>query len=215
MNVRTTFLNRNLEEEVYMTQLKGFISNGRANQVCKLKKSIYGLKQALRSWNIYFDETIKSFGFINNINESCVFKKISGSTIIFLILYVDNILLIRNNVLMLQSVKTWLSQKSSMKDLDEASYILGIKIYGDRSKRILALLQFRYIDFMLKGFNMNRCKRVYLFMSHDIHLSKKISPKTPEERENKHNSLCFDCGIYYICYAMYQAWCRLCSRHNK
>ena len=109
IDVKTAFLNENLEEEVYRTLLERFVSSERANQVCKLNRSIYGLKQASKSWNIHFDETVKSFGFIKNMNESCVYKKTSGSAIIFLILYVDDILLIGNDILMLQSVKTWLS----------------------------------------------------------------------------------------------------------
>ena len=72
MNVKTTFLNKNLEKEIYMTQPEGFGSGGRANRVCKLKKSIYGLKQAPKSCNIHFDETVKSFDFIKNMDESYV-----------------------------------------------------------------------------------------------------------------------------------------------
>ena len=60
--------------------------------------SIYGLKKASRSWNIRFDEAIKSFGFSQKMDEPCVYKKVSGSTIAFLVLYVDDILLIGNNV---------------------------------------------------------------------------------------------------------------------
>ena len=92
MDVKTTFLNGNLSEEVYMTQSKGFISKN-SNQVCKLQRSIYGLKQASRSWNIRFDEAIKEFGFSQNTDEPCVYKKARGSVIVFLILYVDDILL--------------------------------------------------------------------------------------------------------------------------
>ena len=106
MDVKTVFLNENLEEKVYMTQPKGFISSGRVNQVCKLNRSIYGLKQASRSWNIHFDEIVKLFGYIKNMDELCVYKKNNESAIIFLILYVNDILLIENNISMLQSVKT-------------------------------------------------------------------------------------------------------------
>ena len=73
------------------------------------------------------------------MDEPCVYKKTNGSAIIFLVLYVDDILLIGNDIPMLQSIKTWLSSKFFMKDLGEASYILGIKIYRDRSKRMLGL----------------------------------------------------------------------------
>ena len=70
-----------------------------------------------------------------------MYKKVSGSAITFLVLYVDDILLIGNDVPMLTTVKRWLSKEFSMKDLGEASYILGIKVYRDRPNRILGLSQ--------------------------------------------------------------------------
>ena len=97
MDVKTTFLNGNLTEEVYMTQPEGFIS-GCGSKICKFQRSIYGLKQASRSWNIRFDETIKEFSFSQNLDEPCVYKKTSGSAVIFLVLCVDDILLIGNDV---------------------------------------------------------------------------------------------------------------------
>ena len=120
-------------------QPEGFVDPTNARKICKLQKSIYGLKQASRSWNIYFDEVVKGFGFIKNKEEACVYKKKSGSSVAFLILYVDDILLIGNNSPMLESVKTSLNNSFSMKDLGEAVYILGIKIYRDRSKRLIGL----------------------------------------------------------------------------
>ena len=130
-----------------------------------------------------------------------MYKKTSESAIIFLILYVDDILLIENNISMLQSIKTWLSQKFFMKDLDEASYILGIKIYRDRLKRMLGLFQSRYIDLVLKRFNMEKSKRGYLSIGHGIQLSKKISPKTSKER-NKMSSIPYASAVGLIMYAM-------------
>ncbi|KAH9785565.1 hypothetical protein KPL71_010000 [Citrus sinensis] len=69
MDVKTAFLNGHLEENIYMQQPDGFIQKGQEHMVCKLQRSIYGLKQASRSWNIRFDQAIKSFGFIQNIDE--------------------------------------------------------------------------------------------------------------------------------------------------
>jgi len=112
------------------------------------------LKQASRSWNIHFDEVVKGFGFIKNKEEACVYKKVSGSSVVFLILYVDDILLIGNNIPMLESVKTSLKNSFSMKDLGEDAYILGIKIYRDRSRRLIGLSQDTYIDKVLKWFSM-------------------------------------------------------------
>ena len=63
MDVKTAFLNGNLDKEIYMMQPEGFIAKNQEHMVCKLKRSIYGLKQASRSWDIRFDQAIKSFGF--------------------------------------------------------------------------------------------------------------------------------------------------------
>ena len=105
MDVKTSFLNGNLEEEVYMIQPEGFTSRENSNKVCKLQKSIYGLKQASRSWNIRFDKAVKSYDFIKNEDEPCVYKKVKDNAIIFLVLYVVDILLIGNDVGMLSLVK--------------------------------------------------------------------------------------------------------------
>ena len=186
MDVKTAFLNGHLQEEVYMIQPEGFVSKD-PNKVCKLQKSIYGLKQASRSWNIRFDEIIKMFGFIKNEDEPCVYKKISGSIVVFHILYVDDILLIGNDIPSLQSVKEWLLKNFSMKDLGEAAYILGVKIYRDRSNKFLGLSQSTYIDKMLKKYSMDQSKKGYLPMSHGIYLSKDMCPKTDVEVHNMQN----------------------------
>ena len=93
---------------------------------------------------------VKEFDFIKNKDKPYVYKKTSESAVVFLVLYVDDILLIENDIPMMQSVKTCVSNKFSMKDLGEASYILGIKIYRDRSKGMLSLSQSRYIDLIFK-----------------------------------------------------------------
>ena len=108
---------------------------------------------------------------------------------------------------MMQSVKTWVSNKFFMKDLGEASYILGIKIYRDRSKRMLGLSQSRYIDLILKRFNMEASKKGYLSVSYGICLSKKMCPKTPEERKRM-NEISYASAVGSIMYAM------LCTKPN-
>ncbi|GJT44267.1 retrotransposon protein, putative, ty1-copia subclass [Tanacetum coccineum] len=113
MDVKTAFLNGHLLEEVYMVQPEGFVNPKYPNRVCKLKHSIYGLKQASRQWNKRFDDEIKKFGFTQNRDEPCVYMKASGS------------------------VKAYLGKCFAMKDLGEAAYILGIKIYRDRSRRLI------------------------------------------------------------------------------
>ena len=80
------------------------------NKVCKLQRSIYGLVQASQSWNIRFDEVIKAYGFIQTFGEACIYKKVSGSSVAFLILYVDDILLIGNDIEFLDSIKGYLNK---------------------------------------------------------------------------------------------------------
>ena len=101
---------------------------------------------------------IKAFGFIQTFGEACIYKKVSGSSVAFLILYVDDILLIGNDIEFLDSIKGYLNKSFSMKDLGEAAYILGIKIYRDRSKRLIGLSQSTYLDKILKKFKMDQAK---------------------------------------------------------
>ncbi|GJV92386.1 retrotransposon protein, putative, ty1-copia subclass [Tanacetum coccineum] len=164
-----------------MVQPEGFVNPKHPGRVCKLQRSIYGLKQASRSWNKRFDEEIKKYGFTQNPDEPCVYKRASGSNTVFLILYVDDILLMGNNIPMLQDVKSWLGKSFAMKDLGEAAYILGIKIYHDRSKRLIGLSQNAYIDKILKRFRMDTSKRGTILMQPNVDLSNTQGPSTPAE----------------------------------
>ncbi|KAJ9561546.1 hypothetical protein OSB04_006706 [Centaurea solstitialis] len=129
---------------------------------------IWQMDQASRSWNLHFDERIKEFGFAKSEFEPCVYTKFSGSIVTFLVLYVDDILLIGNDIPTLQSVKSWLSKCFQMKDLGEAAYILGIKLYKNRSKRLIGLSQSTYIDKVRKKFRMDESKKGYIPMQHGI-----------------------------------------------
>jgi len=182
MDVKTAFLNGDLEEDIYTMQPPGFESVGQENLVCKLQKSIYGLKQASRSWNIRFDQAIQEYGFDQNMDEPCVYKRSDGTTVVYLILYVDDILLIGNDVGTLSTVKVWLSNQFDMKDLGEASYVLGIKVTRDRQNKILSLSQAAYIDKILARFSMQDSKKGFLPFRYGVKLSKDQCPKTPEEK---------------------------------
>jgi alanine racemase len=113
MDVKTIFLNGDLYENVYMTQTKGFVIEGKI-------KSIYELKQASRQWYLKFDETVRKFGFKKNDENNCIYAKFKNQKIIFLIL---------------------ISSHFDMKDLGEASYVLKIEIHRDRRKEVLGLSQ--------------------------------------------------------------------------
>ncbi|KAI3751597.1 hypothetical protein L2E82_22687 [Cichorium intybus] len=159
MDVKTAFLNVKLTEDVYMSQPEGFVDTKHLDKVCKLERSIYGLKQASRSWNLCFHEKVKEFGFSRSEDESCVYVKASGSIVTFLVLYVDDILLMGNDIPTLQNVKAWLGKCFAMKDLGEAAYILGIRILRDRKRKLIGLSQCTYLEKVLKRFNMESSKK--------------------------------------------------------
>ncbi|RWR73399.1 Gag-protease-integrase-RT-RNaseH polyprotein [Cinnamomum micranthum f. kanehirae] len=158
MDVKTAFLNGNLEEEVYMEQPEGFIKQSEKKLVCKLKKSIYGLKQASRQWYIKFNCVITAFEFTENVVDHCIYLKISGSKFIILVLYVDDILLASNDLGIIHETKEYLRNNFDMKDMGEATFVIGIEIYRDRSRGLLGLSQEAYIKTVLKRFRMEECK---------------------------------------------------------
>jgi hypothetical protein len=129
MDVKTAFLNGDLLENVYMTQPKGFATKGKEHMRCHLRKSVYGLKQASRQWYLKFDETIRSFDFKENEEDNCIYAKFRNGKFNFLILYVDDILLTSSDVNLLLETKRFLSSNFDIKDLGEASFILGIEIH--------------------------------------------------------------------------------------
>ena len=132
IDVKIAFLSGNLEEEVYMKQLKGFSSSSGEHLICKLKKSIYGLKQASRQWYLKFHDVISSFGFVENIMDQCICQKVTESKICFLVLYVDDILLATNDKGLLHEVKQFISENFDMKDMGDTTYVIDIKIHRDR-----------------------------------------------------------------------------------
>ena len=157
MDVKTAFLNGDLEEDVYMDQPQGFETTSKRNLVCSLKKSIYGLKQAFRQWYLKFNDTVLSYGFVEMTVDRSIYMKVVGSKFIILVLYVDDILLAASDRGLLHDVKNYLSSNFEMKDMDEASYVIGIEIFRDRSQGILGLSQKAYINKVLERFKMESC----------------------------------------------------------
>ncbi|GKA43430.1 retrotransposon protein, putative, ty1-copia subclass [Tanacetum coccineum] len=126
------------------------------------------------------------FGLIN-LDEPCVYQKASGSNVTFLILYVDDIIIMGNHIPSLQSVKDYLGKCFAMKDLGEATFILGIKIYRDRSKRLIGLGQNAYMDKILKRYKMDNSKRGHIPMQERLDLNKTQGDSTPKEVKRMQN----------------------------
>jgi hypothetical protein len=110
MDVKTTFLNGELDKEIYMDQLEGFIADGQENKVCMLIKSLYGLKQAPKQWHEKFDNTLTAVGFAVNESDTCVYYRYGGGEF-------DDILIFGSNLNVIEEVKNLLSSNFEMKDL--------------------------------------------------------------------------------------------------
>ncbi|GJZ63689.1 zinc finger, CCHC-type containing protein [Tanacetum coccineum] len=171
MDVKTAFLNGDLEEEVYMNQPQGFIMPGNENKVCKLIKSLYGLKQAPKQWHQKFDEVVLSNGYLLNQADKCVYSKFdeSGKGVI-ICLYVDDMLIFGTDQVQVDLTKEFLSSKFSMKDMGEADVILGIRIKHESNG--IAISQSHYIEKVLKKFNYFECTPV----STPMDISEKLMP---------------------------------------
>ncbi|MBY3556005.1 hypothetical protein HGI15_21915, partial [Modestobacter lapidis] len=201
MDVKTAFLHGDLEEEIYMKQPEGFVARGKENLVCKLEKSLYGLKQSPRMWYQKFDSYAQQIGFTRSHADHCVYVKREGEMFVILTLYVDDMLLIGNSTKMIRTVKDLLAKQFEMKDLGAANFILGMHIRRDRARRRLWLGQERYIEGILKKFNMTDCKPVGTPMSVGVKLSAEQSPQNEEEKEQM-ASIPYASAVGSLMYAM-------------
>lgn len=150
MDVKTAFLNGDLEEEIYMKQPEGFVLKGQEHKVCRLVKSLYGLKQAPKQWHEKFDNVMMTNGFIINECDKCIYIKVTPNGYILLGLYVDDMLIIGSNNEMIIQTKSMLKGKFDMKDMGLADVILGIKII--RTSKGITLSQDHYAEKILERF---------------------------------------------------------------
>lgn len=155
LDVKTTFLHGDLEEEIYMQQPEGYEVKGKEKLVCRLKKSLYGLKQAPRQWYLKFDKFMSEQGYTRCHSDHCVYlKRKNDGSYIILLLYVDDMLVAGSNMQEINVLKRKLANSFAMKDLGAAKQILGMRITRDRKNRKLTLSQNEYIEKVLKRFNM-------------------------------------------------------------
>ena len=133
IDVKTTFLNSNLNERFLWCNLKDFMEKGKEYLLCRLKKSFYRLKQASHQWYLKFDEDVTSLSFVENKIDQCIYFKVNGCKFILFILYVDDILLVSSDLSLLNETKFLISKNFDMKEFEEASFILEIEIHRDRS----------------------------------------------------------------------------------
>ena len=183
MDVKMAYLHGVLEEEISMEQPEGFIAKGEENKVCRLVRSLYGLKQAGRVWNRTFMHTIKKkLGFKTIHSDVGVYvlhrhhKRGDSNTDMILILYVDDLLILGEDLSKIEDVKRQLSKLYQIKDLGPTSSYLGIRITRDRNARTIWIDQQAYIENALKRFELQDANSTKTPLPAGIHLEKSEEP---------------------------------------
>ncbi|WVZ12067.1 hypothetical protein V8G54_016597 [Vigna mungo] len=198
LDVRTAFLHGDLEETIYMKQPDGFAVDDR---VCLLQKSLYGLKQSPRQWYRKFDDFLIKLNFKRCNYDDCVYTLNHDGEMLYLLLYVDDILIASSDRGMIGETKARLADAFEMKELGEARRILGIDIKRDRPGGNLFLSQECYLQKVISRYRMTESKMASTPVGQHLKLTKEQCPKTEEERK-KMESVPFSNGIGSIMYGM-------------
>ena len=165
MDVKTAFLNGTLDCDIYMEQPYGFVDKKKPDYVCKLKKSLYGLRQSARCWNTTLDDYLTSVNYRKGNADGCIYVKTEkehDGQINFIILgvYVDDIVVVSNNTAMLETEKKKLSARFEMADHSEIHYLLVMLIKRDRDTKTLTMSQQTYLEGVLKRFGLENSKPI-------------------------------------------------------
>nr|GEZ51474.1 zinc finger, CCHC-type [Tanacetum cinerariifolium] len=193
MDVKTTFLNGDLDVEVYMKQPEGFVMPCNEHKVCKLVKPLYGLKQAPKQWHQKFNEVVLSNGFHLNQSDKCVYRNFNNSDKgVIICLYVDDMLIFGTDQNQVDKTKKFLSSRFSMKDMGEADVILGTKI--KRENKGIVITQSHYIEKILKKFNREDCSLVNTLMDP----IEKLKPNTGKPVDQLEYSRAIGCLMYVM-----------------
>jgi Reverse transcriptase (RNA-dependent DNA polymerase)/gag-polypeptide of LTR copia-type/Integrase core domain/GAG-pre-integrase domain/Zinc knuckle len=182
MDVTTAFLYGELTEEIYIRQPEGFEVPGQENKVCKLNKSLYGLKQSPRCWNHKLHQHLTSIGFSALTSDSALYQKRADKDKIIIAAYVDDLIILCKNLEVLLSTKKSLMTGFKMTDSGEVSTILGVKVTRDKKEGILKLSQGHYAREVLARFNMSECEGKSLPMTVGLKLTSSMNPTTEEDK---------------------------------
>ena len=183
LDVKTAFLYGELDEQIFMSQPEGFELGDKKAKVCLLHKSLYGLKQSPRQWYLKFDQFMLSQDFKRSDYDWCVYSKcLSHGIMIYLLLYVDDMLIVCQNKNMIAVLKDQLKNRFQMKDLGPAKRILGMEIVRDRKRRLLCLHQCHYLKKILDKFEMKDSKPVSTPLANHHKLTASQSPVTEKDQ---------------------------------
>ena len=159
-DVNTAFLYGTIDEELYMKQPTGFEDASKPHHVCKLKKSLYGTKQAARQWNQRLDEYMIGQGFVGADADPCIYVRINDNEYTIMAVYVDDIITVSKDMKTIDEIKCELKKVFKIKDLGDMQYCLGIEIKRDRSQKTISMSQEGYVKKVAEKFGLQDCKPV-------------------------------------------------------
>ncbi len=181
LDIKTAFLYGDLKEEIYMLQPEGYALPGKEDEVCRLLKCLYGLKQSSRCWFEKFDDFITKFGFIRCKSDPCVYYRVGADgEYTILIIYVDDGLLCSNRTTAIDAILQYLRTFFQVRDLP-ASRFIGLDITRDRPNRFLYVDQSDFITKMLRRYNMADCKSSPVPANKDNRPSPQMAPKSEDD----------------------------------
>ena len=181
LDVKTAFLHGELKEEVYVVQPDGFVIKGQEAKVYKLKKALYGLRQAPRAWNVKLNKILRELNFHRCSKEPSLYRKEERDQLLIVAVYVDDLLITGSSLQPIQDFKTEMATKFEMSDLGKLTYYLGIEVHqGDDG---IVLKQERYAHKILEETGMGSCNATHVPMEMNAKFSKSPDERSVDERE--------------------------------
>lgn len=170
MDVKCAFLNGQLNEEIFMNQPEGFHDG--TSKVCKLNRSLYGLKQASRMWNERFHQFMEKIKFKRCQSDHCLYIRSNAGATCYILLYVDDLIIMCRDIKVIETIKRLLSNEFEMTDIGRANTFLGIHIERDENTGTIKIGQAEYFRRMLRKFNMMDCKPIATPIENGLDLKK-------------------------------------------
>ena len=175
MDIKSAFLNDELEEEVYVKQPDGYVKKGREHLVMRLKKALYGLKQAPRAWYTKLDKCLRSLNFTRSSQEHVVYFKRSGTSRLIIGIYVDDLIITGTENHQIEDFKAQMKNQFEMSDLGLLTSYLGIEVTQERGKILLS--QKSYVLRILEESGMSECNPAHTPLESQCKFGKESHPR--------------------------------------
>lgn len=182
LDIETAFLNGDVEKIIYIEQPRGY-ERGDRTMVCKLLKSLYGLKQAARQWHIELAGVIKEAGFAPCASDPCLFKGVRGGKEVFTLVYVDDLLVVADTVEAAAVGKESITKTFKARQMGEPTFFLGLHLDRDREEGTIKVGQRQYVANLLERFGLTAANTVHLPLGTDVQLVKAGTLLSPEDHK--------------------------------